>query len=135
LEVVGDVEDERKTVPRVFNVEKAQIDLILSCKPSDKKVHSAICIATADPEFYATIQNHVIEQVTNPNSDDSYYKHITSLVNAASENRTYSIDVFKPSKKENAQKKKKVNVDKNFYNVYIDSRENRLVVMVWNGAQ
>ena len=121
--VVVDEVDPRKTVPRVFNVQATFIDCIVNTRGIARKAQLRAVLAILDPEFYASIDKYDIHQITNPKVGSSYKRHITDLVNAANENKPFKIDI---DDEEDSQ---------NFYNCYIDSKENRLCIMVWNGAQ
>lgn len=123
LEVAADEVDPRMTVPRVFNVEAATIDCIVNSRGMARKAIVKALLAMLDAEFYASIDKHEIHQITNPKVGSSYKRHITDLVNKANENKPGSIDIDPEER------------HKNFFNCYIDSKENRLVVMVWNGAE
>ena len=122
MEVVGNKNAAYMTVPRVFSVESATIECIVSAKGNAKKAIIKALLALLDPAFYATVEKHAIHQITNPKVGSSYKRHITDLVNKANENKPGSIDI--DPKERNT----------NFFNCYVDSKQNRLVIMVWNGA-
>lgn len=123
LEVSADEVDVRMTVPRVFTVQATFIECIVNTRGIARKAQLRAVLAILDPEFYASIEKHEIHQITNPKVGSSYKRHITDLVNKANENKAGAIDI-------DAEER-----DKDFFNCYIDSKENRLVIMVWNGAQ
>ena len=58
-------------------------------------------------------------QFTHPKEDSSYKKHISDLVNAKIKNNKFTVDLKKEDK------------DKNGWQAFIDSRENRICILVW----
>lgn len=123
LEALTHQIDARKTVPRIFNVDPSIIDSIVNNRGLKRKVELILSLRDLDHEFFESIKHYEIHQITNPKIGSSSYKrHITDLVNAANQNKPFNIDV-------NSEES-----IKNFYNCYIDSKENRLCIMVWNGA-
>ena len=58
-------------------------------------------------------------QFTHPKEDISYKKHISDLVNAKIKNNKFTVDLKKEDK------------DKNGWQAFIDSRENRICILVW----
>ena len=57
-------------------------------------------------------------QITQPNTNSSYKKHITDVVNSSINNTPYSVDL-----------KLK---DKNNWQLFIDNREKRLCFVIWS---
>jgi hypothetical protein len=72
-------------------------------------------------QLYNFINNETVicAQITQPNSNDSYKKHITDVVNANKNNISYIVDVGKKYK------------DKNNWQVFIDNRQYRLCFIIW----
>lgn len=68
---------------------------------------NVICSKTSRPEV----------EISNPNPKGSYKKHITDVVNASNNNRPFSVS----SRHE----------DKNNWSLFIDSKENRLCILLW----
>jgi L-rhamnose mutarotase len=61
----------------------------------------------------------VCSQISQPNSKQSYKKHITDVVNASIKNNPYIVD--------NKEKYK----DINNWQLFIDNKENRLCFVIW----
>jgi len=62
-------------------------------------------------------------QISKPNSDSSYKKHITDVVSANINNTTYSVDLAKKYK------------DKNNWQLFIDNKKKRLCFVIWSSEE
>ena len=62
----------------------------------------------------------VCAQISQPNTNSSYKKHITDVVNASITNTPYSVDLVEKYK------------DKNNWQLFIDNREKRLCFVIWS---
>ena len=62
----------------------------------------------------------VCAQISQPNTNSSYKKHITDVVNASITNTPYSVDLVEKFK------------DKNNWQLFIDNREKRLCFVIWS---
>jgi hypothetical protein len=67
--------------------------------------------------------NVVCIQISKPNSDSSYKKHITDVVSANINNTPYSVDLAKKYK------------DKNNWQLFIDNRKKRLCFVIWSSEE
>ena len=65
-------------------------------------------------------QQVVCAQISQPNTNSSYKKHITDVVNASITNTPYSVDLVEKYK------------DKNNWQLFIDNREKRLCFVIWS---
>ena len=65
-------------------------------------------------------QQVVCAQIAQPNTNSSYKKHITDVVNASITNTPYSVDLVEKYK------------DKNNWQLFIDNREKRLCFVIWS---
>ena len=62
----------------------------------------------------------VCAQISQPNSDSSYKKHIIEVVNASNNNTPYCVDLKEKNKKQNN------------WQLFIDNREKRLCFVIWS---
>jgi hypothetical protein len=63
------------------------------------------------------------KQITQPENEKSIKKHITDFVNASQQNKKCSIDIDKDEK------------EKNIYQIFLDSKENRIIVSKYYGKK
>jgi|LauGreDrversion4_2_1035121.scaffolds.fasta_scaffold21731_5 hypothetical protein len=98
-------------------------DIIFTTKKKAEKIARVLSLLN-NSETYRRLYNFVnnpdvlCAQMTQPNSESSYKKHITDVVNASNANVPYSVD----------QKHK----DKNNWQLFIDNREKRLCFVIWS---
>jgi hypothetical protein len=62
----------------------------------------------------------VCAQISQPNTNSSYKKHVTDVVNASIAGTPYSVDLVEKFK------------DKNNWQLFIDNREKRLCFVIWS---
>jgi hypothetical protein len=113
--------DPRKTVPIIVSITRDELESIPSGKIERRRIIAEL-LRRHVPDVWSKVENHVIVQCTSPNSEGSYKRHILDLVKASRENKVFLLD----------QKEQYMNM--NWMNCYIDERENRLCIVVWNGA-
>jgi hypothetical protein len=121
--------DLRKEVPVILNVEPDIISKFDKSHPSryktPKEKHQAMfsIIESMNPSLYNKISTYTIGQMTTPGQNTkSYKKHIIDTVRNSHENKRFIIDITSEQK------------TKNIINCYIDTRDNRIVICIWNGG-
>ena len=79
-----------------------------------------------DNEKYTKLLNFInnpdvyCAQITQPNTNSSYKKHITDVVNSSINNTPYSVDLVEKFR------------NKNNWQLFIDNREKRLCFVIWS---
>ena len=94
------------------NKRKEKIEFVLSIL-KDKDIYDKLF-------KFINNQDVVCAQISQPNTDSSYKKHITDVVNASITNTPYSVDLVEKYK------------DKNNWQLFIDNREKRLCFVIWS---
>lgn len=124
LEPINDeIKITSKRIPIIINV--SENDIIFTIKKRQKKIDYVLSMLN-NKETYKKLFNfintpHVVcVQITQPNTDASYKKHIKDVVNASINNTPYSVDLSKKNK------------DKNNWQLFIDNREKRLCFVIWS---
>jgi hypothetical protein len=114
-------------VPIVINVKPIDMDILKTLKKGIKKDMVCKLVKGDIPIGY---DRSCLIYITQPKSDNSYKKHITDYVKKI-ESSTPSglIDIDFKSKKYKDYYYKK------FWISFIDTRENRLVILRWNGTK
>ena len=125
-----DLSDPRRKVPIVISTTKENIDSILNLSNQGHKVTKLKEIIT-DKETLEILNTYKPVKIsgvdpdlkpTGKNKKSNYDKHITDTVNAYNEKRKIATDIMKKD------------MDKNCYAVFLDQKENRICMIVWNGA-
>jgi hypothetical protein len=100
-----------------------ETDIIFTATKRKDKIAFVLSILK-DNDKYTKLLNFInnpkvlCAQITQPNTNSSYKKHITDVVNASISNTPYSIDLK--------------DKDKNNWQLFIDNREKRLCFVVWS---
>jgi hypothetical protein len=115
--------DPSMTVPRIFTVTDEDMAIILPRKGPNRHMAILGLLARLDTEFAQKIWFYKCIQASESKSDSSYKKHITDVVSAAKHRQPYAVDI-KPEHK-----------SENIWECFIDSKENRLCFIVWEGAR
>jgi hypothetical protein len=115
--------DPSMTVPRIFTVTDEDMAIILPRKGPNRHMAILGLLARLDTEFAQKIWYYKCIQASESKSDSSYKKHITDVVSAAKHRQPYAVDI-KPEHK-----------SENIWECFIDSKENRLCFIVWEGAR
>jgi hypothetical protein len=124
--------DPRQTVPVVINLSREMLEMFakIPSRGSDnkKRRHHFVLerILEYSNDLHEQLSSYDCDQITTPKEDNSYKKHISDLVNASINNKPFDIDV--KGKRENDDR-----CNRNFFNCYVDERELRFVIMIWNG--
>lgn len=113
------VRDPRATVPQVINVDPALITELINS--SSRRLTLLAYLSAIGYAHYETLAKYKCVQFTCPETDNSYTKHIDAAVRCYMNNIPWVIE----SRKENKEI--------NWWQVFIDSRCNRLVISIWNG--
>jgi len=113
---------EPRTVPIIIGINADDLNNIMTCRRSELDDVLTEIIHTKNPTLYRVLKEYLCFNVMTPRSDASYKRRITSLVDAAEKLEVYAVDI-KPEQKELRG-----------YSVFVDMRENRLCVSIWNGT-
>ena len=113
---------EPRTVPIIIGISPEDLNLIMTCRRSELDDVLMDIIHNKNPTVYRVLKEYLCFNVMTPRSDASYKKRITSLVEAAEKSEVHSTDI-KPEQKQLKG-----------YSIFVDMRENRLCVSIWNGA-
>lgn len=114
--------DPRKKIPIIVSITKEDVDTLLQCSRIERRNRIIALLQTNATEFQEIVGSYTLVQCTCPNTDSSYKKHIIDIVNASELKRPFIID------------QNHDDINKNWMNVYIDNRNYRLCVVMWNGA-
>lgn len=123
--VIHPEEEVKKNVPVVVRVEKKLVDMLLKNK-RNRDVRAKIilnALANANADAFAKFGEYTIKQITAPGTDSSYKKHFSDPLSAAEKNEKFKIDINMETESES-----------DIMNVYIDTRENRLLYVFWSGS-
>jgi hypothetical protein len=112
-----------KTIPIIVEITKEDIKKIDDMGRNKKQKIEYIKTIINNDELISIMNTYEIIQITKPSTEKSYKKHIIDVVNAAVLKNKFKIDI-----NDN-------NENKNCYNIYIDSKENRLCFVIWKGLQ
>jgi len=116
-----------KRVPIIINGLN-ETDIIFTTKKRKEKIEFVLSVLNNNEthtKLFNFIKNPdvVCIQISKPNSDSSYKKHITDVVSANINNTPYSVDLAKKYK------------DKNNWQLFIDNREKRLCFVIWSSEE
>jgi hypothetical protein len=123
LETINHIDTTNKRIPIIIPVNET--DLIFTTNKRKEKIEYVVCILSNN-ETYTKLFNFinnpqvVCAQISQPNTNSSYKKHITDVVNASITNTPYSVDLVEKYK------------DKNNWQLFIDNREKRLCFVIWS---
>jgi hypothetical protein len=101
-----------------------ETDIIFTTTKRKEKIEFVKSILNKDKKYtklFDFINNPEVKcrQISQPNANPSYKKHITDVVNASIKNTPYSLDLKEEDK------------DKNNWQLFIDNREKRLCFVIW----
>lgn len=123
LETINQIDTTNKRIPIIIHVNET--DLIFTTNKRKEKIEYVLSILNNN-ETYTKLFNFinnpqvVCAQISQPNTNSSYKKHITDVVNASITNTPYSVDLLEKCK------------DKNNWQLFIDNREKRLCFVIWS---
>lgn len=122
LEAIIPIDVTYKRVPIIISANET--DIIFTTKKRKEKIDYVLS-KLINNETYAKLFDFInnpqviCAQITQPNTNSSYKKHITDVVNASTTNTPYSVDLVEKYK------------DKNNWQLFIDNKEKRLCFVVW----
>ena len=123
LETINQIDTTNKRIPIIIHVNET--DIIFTTNKRKEKIEYVLSILNNN-ETYTKLFNFinnpqvVCAQISQPNTNSSYKKHITDVVNASITNTPYSVDLVEKYK------------DKNNWQLFIDNREKRLCFVIWS---
>jgi len=120
--ITEETANQYKRVPIIING-LSETDAIFTLKKRKEKVDFILTKINND-EYkrlynFITNQNVYCAQISQPNTDSSYKKHIVDVANAFTANAPYSVDLIDKFK------------SKNNWQLFIDNRERRLCFIIW----
>lgn len=124
LEIVNQIETTNKRVPIIIDGLN-ETDIIFTTNKRKEKIEFILSILN-DNEKYTKLLNFInnpevyCAQITQPNTNSSYKKHITDVVNSSINNTPYSVDLVEKFR------------NKNNWQLFIDNREKRLCFVIWS---
>ena len=124
LEIINQIDTTNKRVPIVIDGLN-ESDIIFTTTKRKEKIDFVLSILKNNTK-YINLLNFInnsqvlCAQISQPNTDSSYKKHITDVVNANITNTSYSVDLVEKYK------------DKNNWQLFIDNREKRLCFVIWS---
>jgi hypothetical protein len=124
LEFTNQIDITNKRVPIIIDG-LSETDVIFTTKKRKEKVEFVLYILKNNEKYtklFDFINNPSVScaQISQPNTNSSYKKHITDVVNASINNNPYSVDLGEKFK------------DKNNWQLFIDNREKRLCFVIWS---
>ena len=126
LEVINQIviETTNKRVPIIIDGLN-ESDIIFTTNKRKEKIDFVLSILKDNENYtnlFSFINNPTVScaQISQPNTNSSYKKHITDVVNANISNTPYSVDLVEKFK------------DKNNWQLFIDNREKRLCFVIWS---
>jgi hypothetical protein len=124
LETIIQIETTNKRVPIIIDVLN-ETDIIFTTNKRKEKIEYILSTLKDNAEYtglFNFINNPVVScaQISQPNTNSSYKKHVTDVVNASITNTPYSVDLVEKFK------------DKNNWQLFIDNREKRLCFVIWS---
>jgi hypothetical protein len=123
LETTIQIDTTSKRVPIII-CGLNETDIIFTTTKRKEKIEYVLSIL--NNETYTKLFNFinnpqvVCAQISQPNTNSSYKKHVTDVVNASITNTPYSVDLVEKFK------------DKNNWQLFIDNREKRLCFVIWS---
>lgn len=125
LETINQIDTTNKRIPIIIHVNET--DIIFTTNKRKEKIEYVLSILNNNNnETYTKLFNFinnpqvVCAQISQPNTNSSYKKHITDVVNASITNTPYSVDLVEKYK------------DENNWQLFIDNREKRLCFVIWS---
>lgn len=123
LETINQIDTTNKCIPIIIRVNET--DIIFTTTKRKKKIEYVLSILNNNETYtklfnFINNQQVVCAQISQPNTDSSYKKHITDVVNASITKTPYSVDLVEKYK------------DKNNWQLFIDNREKRLCFVIWS---
>lgn len=122
LEAIIPIDVTYKRVPIIIPANET--DIIFTTKKRKEKIDYVLS-KLINNETYAKLFDFISNpqvicaQITQPNTNSSYKKHITDVVNASTTNTPYSVSLVEKYK------------DKNNWQLFIDNKEKRLCFVIW----
>jgi hypothetical protein len=113
--------DPSMTVPRIYTITDEDMATILPRKGPNRHMAILGILTGLDKDFAKKIWFYKCIQASESKSESSYKKHITDVISAAKHNQPYAVDI-KPEHK-----------SENIWECFIDSKENKLCFIVWEG--
>ena len=113
---------EARTVPIIITITQEELETLLTCRKAEIDDVLMDIIQNSSPMVYRVLKEYLCFTVMTPRSDASYKKRITALVNAAEKTEFCAIDIKQEQKELRG------------YSVFVDMRENRLCISIWNGT-
>jgi hypothetical protein len=113
--------DGRMTVPIVLKFDEDFITSLIAAP--DRRSFLLNKLKGLRYNKYNTLNKFKLLQITHPEADGSYKRHIEDMVRWAAADKPASIDVHLDEK----------NTDN--WQAFIDSRENRVIITIWNGTK
>lgn len=120
--VVAEVHDPM-TVPIIINITPDELESILTARKAELDDVVLETIKEKNPTLYRVLNEYNCFNISIPRSDASYKKRVTALVEAAEKNEKCAIDIKKDQKELRG------------YSVFVDMRQNKLCVSIWNGKE
>ena len=123
LETINQIDTTNKRIPIIIHVNET--DIIFTTNKRKEKIEYVLSILNNN-KIYTKLFNFInnpqviCAQISQPNTNSSYKKHITDVVNASITNTPYSVDLVEKYK------------DKNNWQLFIDNREKRLCFVIWS---
>jgi hypothetical protein len=123
LETTTQIDTTSKRVPIII-CGLNETDIIFTTTKRKEKIEYVLSIL--NNETYTKLFNFinnpqvVCAQISQPNTNSSYKKHVTDVVNASIAGTPYSVDLVEKFK------------DKNNWQLFIDNREKRLCFVIWS---
>ena len=123
LETINHIETTNKRIPIIIHGLN-ESDIIFTTNKRKEKIEYVLSILNNN-ETYTKLFNFinnpdvVCAQISQPNTNSSYKKHITDVVNASFTNTPYSVDLLEKFK------------GKNNWQLFIDNRDKRLCFVIW----
>ena len=123
LETINQIDTTNKRIPIIIHVNET--DIIFTTNKRKEKIEYVLSILNNNESYtklfnFINNQQVVCAQISQPNTNSSYKKHITDVVNASITNTPYSVDLVEKYK------------DKNNWQLFIDNREKRLCFVIWS---
>jgi len=124
LETITHIETTNKRIPIIIDGLNEN-DIIFTTNKRKEKIEYVLSKLNNNETYTKLIKfiNYsgvLCAQISQPNTDSSYKKHITDVVNASITNTPYSVDLVEKFK------------DKNNWQLFIDNREKRLCFVIWS---
>jgi hypothetical protein len=114
------------TIPIIINISSEDYKSIQKNGREYNKDNIITIIKKYNPDLADELITMKKKQISKPNAESSIKKHITDFINAAAENKKYTIDITKDE----------IVDKKNLYQIFIDKTEEspKLIVSIFNGS-